>query len=70
MKETPQANSQQFLLVDIDTLSKKRNATSLTVLIFPVLIIGQKMHGYSFIRHVIDMFVVIILVEHFSPHYP
>ena len=46
-----------------DTLSKKRNATNITVVIFSVLLTGPRVLGDSFIRHVIDMFGVFIQAE-------
>ena len=45
------------------TLSKKRNATNLTVVIFSVLLIRPRLLGDSFIKHVIDLFDVFIQVE-------
>ena len=42
------------------TLSKKRNASNLTVVTFSVLLIGQSVLGDSFIRHIIDMIGVFI----------
>ena len=45
------------------TLSKKRNATNLTVVIFSVLLIGLRKLGDSLVRHVTDLFVVFIQAE-------
>ena len=45
------------------TLSRKRNATNLAAVIFYVLLIGPRVLGDSFIRHVIDLFGVFIQVE-------
>ena len=47
----------------LSTLRKKRNATNLTVVIFSILLIGLRVFGYSFIRHVIDMIGVFIQAE-------
>ena len=40
------------------TLSKKGNATNLAAVISYVLLIGPRVLGNSFIRHVIDLFGV------------
>ena len=45
------------------TLSKKRNATNFTVVIFSVFLIGQRVHGDLFIRHLHDLFGVVIQAE-------
>ena len=45
------------------TLSKKRNATEFTVVIFSLLLTGPVVLGDSFIRHVIDLFDVFIQAE-------
>ena len=45
------------------TLSKKRNATNLAAVVFYVSLIGRKVLGDSFIRHVIDLFGVFIQAE-------
>ena len=45
------------------TLSKKRKATNLTVVIFSVFLIGQRVLGGSFIRYAIDMIGVFIQAE-------
>ena len=46
--------------LQISTLSKKTNATKLTVAIFSVLLIGLRVLGDSFVGHVIDLIGVFI----------